>query len=77
MKDQMQFYYDKEGDFLEITSGSIANCYFDNQGDGIFEIIDKETKEIKGIAIHDFRIRSKDNKEIKFSLHLRMKISSS
>ena len=50
--ENLNIYYDEEGDFLEITNGDISNCYFDNFGNGIFQIIDKETKEVKGIAIH-------------------------
>jgi len=56
----MNIYYDEEGDFLEITNGDISNCYFDNIGDGIFRIVDKETNEIKGIAIHSFKARTKE-----------------
>ena len=48
----LEIYYDEEGDFLEISNGDISNCYFDNLGNGIFQIIDKKTKEVKGIAMH-------------------------
>ena len=34
--ENMNIYYDEEGDFLEITTGDISNCYFDNMGHGIF-----------------------------------------
>lgn len=58
--DGMNIYYDDEGDYLEITMGDISNCYFDNLSDGIFQIIDKNTNEIKGISIHSFKERTKD-----------------
>lgn len=64
----MNIYYDEEGDFLEITGGSISNCYFDNLGNGIFNIVDKETNEIKGIAIFSFKKRTKNLEEIQVSL---------
>ena len=70
MKRKLHVYYDEEGDFLEITSGDIRECYFDNKGEGIFEIIDKATKETKGVAIHHFRMRAKNLKEINISLPL-------
>ena len=54
----MNIYYDNEGDFLEVTSGDISNCYFDNLGKGLFEIVDKETKEVKGMAIFSFKTRT-------------------
>ena len=55
----MNIYYDEEGDFLEITNGDITNCFFDNLGGGVFRIVDKNTGEIKGIAIHSFKARTK------------------
>ena len=55
----MNIYYDEEGDFLEITNGDISNCFFDNLGNGIFRIVDKDTGEIRGIAIHSFKARTK------------------
>jgi len=64
----LNIYYDEKGDFLEITNGDISDCYFDNIGNGIFQIINKETKEVKGIAIHSFKARSKDSEDIKINL---------
>ena len=72
----MTLYYDEEGDFLEITFGDISNCFFENGGNGIFKITDKTTGEIKGIAIHNFKARSKNLDEIKFQLPFKFKISS-
>ena len=75
MDGEMTLYYDEKGDFLEITFGDISNCYFDNIGKGIFKIIDKKTGEIKGIAIHSFKARSKTLDEIKLQLPFKFKIS--
>lgn len=71
----MNIYYDEEGDFLEMSFGDISNCYFDNLGDGVFKIIDKQTKEVKGIAIFSFRRRTRDLEEIKLSLPFKLSIS--
>ncbi len=68
MKEETSIYYDEEGDFLEITTGDISNCYFDSIGKGIFKIIDKKTGNVKGMAIHNFKARTKNFDEIKFSL---------
>ncbi|MEX0920985.1 MAG: hypothetical protein WDZ62_01850 [Candidatus Pacearchaeota archaeon] len=57
----LNIYYDERGDFLEITKGDISNCYFDNLGKGIFKITDKESGEVKGIAIHSFKARTKSD----------------
>ena len=77
MKNEMNIYYDQEGDFLEITSGDIANCYFDNKGEGIFEIVDKSTKECKGVAVFSFKERTKGLEEVKISLPLKLVKASS
>ena len=74
MEGKISLYYDEEGDFLEITFGDILNCYFDNDGKGIFRIIDKKTGEIKGIAIHNFKSRSKNLDEIKLQFPFKFKI---
>jgi len=71
----MNIYYDEEGDFLEISKGDISNCYFDNLGEGIFQIVDKSTKEIKGIAIHSFKKRTKNLDEIKLKLPFKFNFS--
>ena len=74
MKNNLKIYYDDEGDFLEINSGDITNCYFDNLGNGVFKIIDKKTKEVKGIAIFSFKSRTKDLEEIKLTLPFKIDI---
>lgn len=76
MQDNMNIHYDEEGDFLEITSGDISNCYFDNLGNGIFKIIDKNTKEVKGVAIFSFKTRTANLEEIKLSLPFKFNIVS-
>ena len=68
MANEMNIYYDEEGDYLEITNGDISNSYFDNVGNGVFKIIDKQTREIKGIAIFSFKKRTKNLEELKVSL---------
>ena len=76
MDNEMTIYYDEEGDFLEIKSGDISNCYMDNIGNGIFKIIDKSTGEIKGIAIHSFKAKSKSLDEIRINLPFKFKAFS-
>ncbi len=70
--ENMNIYYDEEGDLLEITLGDISNCYFNNMGNGIFQIIDKQTKEIKGIVIHSFKTRTKNLDEVRLSLPFKL-----
>ena len=77
MADEMNIYYDEEGDFLEISTGDISNCYFNNIGDGIFEIIDKTNKKVKGIAIFSFKKRTKNLENLKISLPFKIELISS
>ena len=63
--ENMNIYYDEGGDFLEITAGDISNCFFDNLGGGIFQIVDKKTGEVKGVVIHSFKTRTQKLNEIK------------
>lgn len=76
MKGKMNLYYDEEGDFLEITAGDISNCYFDNAGSGIFKIVDKKTKSIRGIAVSSFKKRTKNLEELKIDLPVKFEISA-
>jgi len=70
--ENMSIYYDDEGDYLEITLGDISNCYFNNIGNGIFQIVDKSTKEVKGISIHTFKARTKNLDEVKLSFPFKL-----
>ena len=76
MKGKMSIYYDEDGDYLEIASRDIGNCYFDNIGGGVFRIVEKKTKEVKGIAIHNFKARTKNLDEIKLHLPFKFEINS-
>ena len=70
--ENMNIYYDDEGDYLEMIIGDISNCYFENMGNGIFQIVDKSTKEIKGISIHSFKARTKNLDEVKLSFPFKL-----
>ncbi len=71
--ENMSIYYDEEGDFLEIAMGDLSNCFFDNLGEGVFKIVDKDTGEVKGIAIHSFKARTK-SESIKLKLPFKFKL---
>lgn len=76
MEDEMNIYYDEEGDFLEITSGDISECAFENRGNGLFEIVDKKIKKVKGIAIFGFKNRTKSLDTLKLALPFKFSILS-
>ena len=57
----MSIHYDEEGDYLEIYFGKITKGYFKEIGDKYFERIDEKTGEIVGIAIMDFKKRTRLN----------------
>ena len=64
MEGKMNIYYDEEGDFLEITNGDISNTDSKNLGNGVFEIVDEKTGQVKGISVFKFKLRTKDLKGI-------------
>lgn len=76
MENKMNIYYDEEGDYLELTSGDISNCYFENIGKGTFKVVDKNTKEVKGIAIFNFKSRTKNLEDLEISLPFKFSILS-
>ena len=76
MSNELNLYYDEEGDFLELNVGEFAEGYFKNLGDGIFERLDKNTNKITGIAIHGFKKRTKGLKNVKLSLPVKIQLFS-
>ncbi len=77
MKDNLNLYYDDEGDFLELNIGSHKeNSYFKNLGKGVFEIVDKDTNKVRGIAIMGFKKRTKNSKEIKVDLPIKIELTA-
>ena len=63
MKNQKTFdvYYDELGDFLEISFGLPPETeYTEDIEEGIFVTKDRETQEIKGIGILNFKKRTKE-----------------
>ena len=57
MKQNLDIYYDKEADILEVTVGEPSECVFDEIEEGIFEAHDMKTNELKGYKIFDFMKR--------------------
>lgn len=76
MKDKLNIYYDKEGDFLEIRVGKPTESIYEDLGDDIFQRIDEKTKEIKGFAVFNFKKRTDNLKDIDVSLPVKLKISA-
>ncbi len=70
MKNNMYIYYDKEGDFLEITLGVRTKGYFRDAGEGISERIDEKTGRVIGLAILSFKKRTEGMKDFKIKLPL-------
>lgn len=55
MKDNLNMYYDEEGDFLELHVGKFKDGSFKNLGKGIFQRVDAKTGKITGFAILGFK----------------------
>jgi len=63
---KMSVWYDKEGDFLEVTFRE-AKGYMRDLGDDIFERVDEQGKVI-GIAIFNFSKRDQQTVEVPLDL---------
>ena len=66
MSNELNLYYDEEGDFLELNIGEYTEGHFKNLGNGIFE----------RIAIHGFRKRTQGLKDVKVSLPVKIQLYS-
>lgn len=75
MKGKMFIYYDEDGDFLEIGIEGHGDGYFRDIGKGISERIDEKTGKVVGIAILNFRERSKSPEDIEIQLPLKIELS--
>jgi hypothetical protein len=75
MGSEVNIYYDEEGDYLEVAMGDISNSYFENLGNGTFQIIDKKTKKIMGFAVFSFKNRTKSLEMLKLSLPFKLEFA--
>ena len=57
------FFYDKEGDILDISIGKPVKATSEELGDDIVQRIDKSTKQIVGFTILNFEKRFIDSAE--------------
>ena len=73
---QMNIYYDEEGDFLEISTDTPNKSYCKDIGEGIFERIDEKTGKIVGIGVLSFKKRTSKLDELKLKLPVKLQISS-
>ncbi len=60
--EKLIFYYDDEGDMLDISVGKPRNAISNELGDDIIERVNPETKQIIGFTILNFKKRFKGGK---------------
>ncbi len=75
MTNQMQVYYDEEGDFLEINIGPFTEGYFEDISEGVAKRVDEKTGKITGIAILGFRQRAHSG-DLKINLPFKLEIKA-
>lgn len=68
----LEIYYNKEADILEIMIGTPTPSYFDEAEDDVFIGRDIKTKELKGFKIFNFLKRGKNIRDIKLHLPANM-----
>lgn len=73
-KEKLQIHYDQEGDFLEIRIGKPAKGIFEDMGDDIFRRIEENSGKINGLAIFNFKKRTK-LKDLTIDLPVELKLS--
>lgn len=65
MEKELKFYYDQEGDVLDISVGEPASAVSEEIGDDVFVRLDAGTKEVVGFSILNFTRWFKDLKSEK------------
>jgi len=61
MKENLNIYYDKKGDYLELRIGKKQKSYFNELKNDIFERRSEKNGKIIGISIFNFKKRNKIN----------------
>jgi hypothetical protein len=56
-KNNMEIFYDAEGDFLEIFLGEPTDCYFNEIDDDLFEGREEKSNKLVGFKIFNFKKR--------------------
>jgi uncharacterized protein YuzE len=70
----MHIHYDQKGDFLEIRMGQPTKGHFNDIGDDLFERIDEKTGKVTGLAVFNFKKRTKNLKDIDLTLPFRFEM---
>lgn len=76
MKDELNIYYNEEGDLLELIIGETAPAYYEEIKDGVFERKDEKTNKIRGFSVFSFRKRMGNGKSISVPLSIKVQLSS-
>ena len=61
-------WYDKEGDYLELTLKKSKDTYFDEIRKDIAKIIDKRSNKVVGYAVFNFTKKKQQEKELIFPI---------
>ncbi len=72
----MSIYYDEEGDYLEVMFKESKTDYGDHLSEDIVLFKDQKTKEIIGIGIFNFKLRTKDLNDLKLKLPVKINLSA-
>ena len=77
MEKKLNIWFDKEGDFLELTIGKPVKGFFREIGNDMLERIDAKTGKVIGFSILNFSKRFDKLKEIKrFQLPLEIELKN-
>lgn len=76
MKEKINIYYDKGGDFLELIIGSPRKSHFESLGNDIFRRRNEKTNKISGFIIFNFKKQIESRKETRVELPVELNVSS-
>jgi len=76
MENQMNIYYDEEGDYLEIMFNVSDYDYGDHISEDIVLFKDQKTNEIIGIGIFNFKQHTKDFTDLRLKLPVKINLST-
>ena len=75
MNGNMNIYYDKEGDYLEIFIDGSGQTYGEEIGNDITLLKSEDSDEVVGITILNFRRRTDSLADVKLNLPFKVNFS--
>jgi hypothetical protein len=73
MKKNVRIWYDKEGDYFELTVGEPVKGHFRPIGNECFERVSDKSGRVIGLAIFGFSKRFKSHRDLRIPVEMALK----